>query len=282
LPSIQRESKKEEASFLLSTWLGNVSNLARFAMRMTVLLLGLISLFLTSKVEAQADSAAEAVAIIDKAIRAMGGTKNLAKYQAAAFKTKGRFVALDQNIEFTGEAAIQAPKRFRETIEGEVGGKKFIMMRAIDGDKGWLTQGDKVLDMDAETLKQEKEQLFVAWVTTLLPLKDSAFDLSLIGASKIGAQEVVGVKVYHRGHYGINLYFDKETGLLAKSTMRAKDPQIGKEVDVDTFYSDYKEVLGIKQATKLTMKRAGKTFFELELSTVQRHQKLDDKDFAKP
>jgi hypothetical protein len=250
---------------------------------MTVLLLSLISLFATSKVEAQADSAAEAVAIIDKAIEAMGGAKKLAKYQAAVFKTKGRFVAMDQSIEFTGEAGIQAPKRFRETIEGEVGGRKFIMMRAIDGDKGWLTQGDKVLDMDAETLKQEKEQLFVAWVTTLLPLKDSAFDLSLIGASKIGAQEVVGVKVYHRGHYGINLYFDKETGLLSKSTMRAKDPQMGgKEVDVETFYSDYKEVLGIQQATKLTMKREGKTFFELELSTVQRREKLDDKDFAKP
>jgi hypothetical protein len=242
-----------------------------------------LGFFLAGIASIWADSSSGARGVIDKALLVMGSEAQLAKFKASVFKTKGKFYVMDQPVEFTGEGAIQSPDKFRETVEGEIDGKKFIMIRAINGDRGWFTQGDKVLDMDKETVAQEMEQLFAAWVLTLVPLKTPAFELTLLGEGKFGPQAVVGVKVYHKGHAGINLYFDKQTALLVKSTMRTKDSQQGgKEVDVDTFYSGYKGVAGVQKPTKFTMQREGKTFFELEFTALQVYEKLDDKIFEKP
>jgi hypothetical protein len=230
----------------------------------------------------RADSSPEARAVIDKAMFVMGSEAKLARFKAATFKTKGRFYVMDQPVEFTGEGALQAPDKFRETVEGESDGKKFILMRAINGDKGWLTQGEKVLDMDQETVGHEKQQLFAAWVLTLVPLRDPAFELTWLGESRDGPRQLVGIKVFHKGYPGMNLFFDKQTGLLVKSGMRVNDAELGREVDVETFYSGYKQVAGIQKPTKFTMQREGKTFFELEFVTVQVYESLADSVFVKP
>ena len=56
----------------------------------------------------------------------------------------------------------------------------------------------------------------------------------------------------------------------------------GKEVTEETFFEDYKEVQGVKQATKLTVKRDGKLYLEGEMSDYQYSETLDASVFAKP
>ena len=56
----------------------------------------------------------------------------------------------------------------------------------------------------------------------------------------------------------------------------------GDDVSQDVFYSDYKEVDGIKRAMKTKILRDGKKFLEMETSDFKPVEKLDDKVFAKP
>jgi hypothetical protein len=54
------------------------------------------------------------------------------------------------------------------------------------------------------------------------------------------------------------------------------------EVTEESFFSDYKEVQGTKQAMKFTTKRDGKPYLEGEITEYHPAEKLDDSVFAEP
>src|SRR5947208_1477821 len=83
--------------------------------------------------------------------------------------------------------------------------------------------------------------------------------------TKVNGKPAVGVRVSHKGHRDINLYFDKDKGLLLKIERTVKDLMAGgKESQEEVSYSDYKEVEGVQQPTKLVIKRDGKDYVDGE------------------
>ena len=99
---------------------------------------------------------------------------------------------------------------------------------------------------------------------------------------KVGDRPAVGVKVAHKGHRDVNLFFDAKTGLLLKTERPAKDTMTGKEFTQTTLHDDYKEVEGIKHARKVTILRDGKKYVEGMSSDYKPQEKLDASTFAKP
>jgi hypothetical protein len=80
----------------------------------------------------------------------------------------------------------------------------------------------------------------------------------------------------------VNLYFDKENGLLIKAERRGFSAEQQKEVDMAYYYSDFKDVGGAKVPHKFLMTRDGEKFVESEASEMQAVGKLDDSVFGKP
>src|SRR5438105_741111 len=214
-------------------------------------------------------------AVIDKAIKAVGGSERLAKYRAQTWKEKGTFYGEGGAQPYTGNYAVQWPDHFRMEIEGG-----FTLV--LTGDRGSFKEGGKVQEMTKEQLAQQKESQYAGWVTTLLPLKDSAFQRSSLGESTVGSRPVVGIKVAHAGHNDIKLYFDKESGLLLRFEYRLKDARTGKEAEMVTLGGNFKEFGGLKFPTKIDMKRDGKKFVEAEILEVKPMERLDPSVFAKP
>ena len=70
--------------------------------------------------------------------------------------------------------------------------------------------------------------------------------------------------------------------MLLKTEMRVKDEMSGQEVNQESYYSDYKEVNGLKEAMKFVIKKDGKPFLEAEVEEIRRQEKVDDSVFAKP
>jgi hypothetical protein len=226
----------------------------------------------------RADDQAEARAIVDKAVKAMGRDK-LEQNKAATWKGKGKIFFQDQAIDFTSDWFVE-PGKQRADFELDFMGMKIKQSRVVNGDKGWTKTNDTVDDMDKETLAEEKHSLYAQRVGQLLVLRDPAYQLSLLGDSKVGDRPAVGVKVAHAGQRDIRLFFDKETGYLLKSEGRVKDVQSGgTEMTNETFYLDYKDASGLREPGKIQIKRDGKLFLEFELSDFQRKPKLDDSVF---
>src|SRR5262249_14388074 len=153
--------------------------------------------------------------------------------------------------------------------EADIGGQKFRVVIVRGGDKGGAKVGTETKEMSKDELAEGKEEGFAGGGGTLVPLKDKQFTLGTIGATKIHNKTAAGVKVSSKGHRDVDLYFDKETYLLVKSETQVKLEGSDQEVTEESFFSEYKEVQGTKQATKFTIKRAGKLHVEGEATEIQ-------------
>jgi hypothetical protein len=231
--------------------------------------------------QTRADDQAAVKAALDKAIKAMGGEENLAKYKAATWKGKGKINLMGTEIEFSIEAAVQPPKQSRGRSEGDFSGTKFERTQVVNGDKGWISLMGNTDEMPEDQLAAAKEDLYAGWVATLLPLRDPAFKLAPLPEIQVGDRPAVGIKVSHKDHKDIQLYFDKQKGWLIKTQRRALD-MMGQEVNQETFFTDYKEAKGVQHARKHKTKRDGTDFFEIEITEYNPVEKLDENTFAKP
>lgn len=231
---------------------------------------------------ARADDAADAKALVEKAIKAHGGQEKLDKLPGTTIKFKGTFHGMGEGIPMSGEVSAQGPDKQRIDIEVEAGGQKVPIVIILNGDKGWSKIVKDVKELGKDELAEAKEQAYASWVVTLAPLKDKKFTFATTGEIKVEKRPALGVKVSSKGHRDVDLYFDKETGMLVKTETRVKDDTSGQEVTEESFPSDYKDVQGVKQAHKFTVKRNGKLHVEGEASEIKLSDKLDASTFAKP
>ncbi len=252
-------------------------------MRTTFGISWLVGLVMTAGMADSAAAQEDARAILNKAIQAMGGAEQLGKFKAATWKGQGKFYGLGEGIAFTMQGATQPPHQSRVDSEIDINGMKFSQIRVVNGDKGWIKMMDTTEEMDKDTLTEAREELYAGWAATLLPLRDPAFQLSVVGEAKVGDRPAVGIRVSHKNHRDIILSFDKEKGLLLKSEGRVKDMLTGgQEVGQETLFGDYKAIDGIQRAHKITVKRDGKNFVEIEIEEFKLVDKLDDGLFGKP
>lgn len=223
-----------------------------------------------------ADDAADARALVEKGIAVVGGAEKLAKFSAETWTSKGTFYGMGDGVPYTGKYALQWPGKFRMEIEGA-----FLLV--LNGDKGWVKVADTVTELNAEQLSQQQEEHYGGWVASLLPLKEKEFKFATTGEVKIDNRDCVGVRVSREKHRDVNLYFDKQTGLLAKSEHTVNAQELGgKEVLQEVHYAGFQEIDGVKVPTKVTLKRDGKLFVEGDNTDIKAHGTLDDSVFAKP
>jgi outer membrane lipoprotein-sorting protein len=248
------------------------------------LYLTVVVLALPAAGAARAEEQAATRAVIEKAIQARGGEEKLAQMKAMTFRSKGKLYGMGEGTDYTGEWAIQPPDKIRFQINFEANVMKVTFLFVFDGKQGWLKINDNTIELDEDAVAEAKEDFHAGRVETLVPLlKDKRFELSPLGAGKVGDHETVGVRVTHKGHRDINLFFDKKTGLLLKNERMIKDQMMGgKERTQETLHSDFKDVKGVQQPMKLVIKRDGEKHVEGEITDFQTEDKIDDSVFAKP
>jgi hypothetical protein len=228
------------------------------------------------------DEAADAKAVIDKALKASGGEAKLSKIKAMMMKSKGTYYGMGDGLEYTAVSYWQAPDKEREEISFEADGKKMTLIFVFDGEKGWESIGGETKERDKSAVAEAKESMYIHHLGMLYPLEDKAFKLTPLGEIKVGDKAAVGVKVGHKDHRDVNLLFDKKTNLLLKIETQVKDPKTDKEVTQEMVFDDYKEVDGIPLAKKVVITRDGKKFVEAETTETKIVDKHDAKLFEKP
>jgi hypothetical protein len=225
----------------------------------------------------------ETLAIIDKAIKAHGGEAKLTKFNAIQTKLKGTLELFGASVPFTQEGYSQAPAKIKEVLHLEIMGQNITVATVFNGDKGWISPNGMTMDMDEQVLEVMKEASYIRAFAGYTPLKDSKrFQLASLGDLKVNNRPAVGIKVSSQGHKDVNIYFDKETGLMAKIEHRTTDLQSMQEVAEERIVTEYQEVDGLKTAKKLLIQRDGKKFMEAEIEEVKFVDKIDDAEFAKP
>jgi hypothetical protein len=222
--------------------------------------------------------------IVAKAIKAHGGEEFLTKMKAAQTKAKGKMnVPGAGELDFTQELSYMLPDKFKDSVELKVMGQTLNVLTLVNGDKITLELNGKDIDGADKVKDAMKGVGHVMQVARMVPLlKDKSYELSLIGEDKVEGKKVIGVRVVKKDQKDVSIYFDKETGLLAKLEYRNVAPGTEMEVTEERIISEYqKNKDGIPIAKKILIKHDGKTFLDAEVTETKFFEKLDEAEFKK-
>jgi zinc protease len=220
----------------------------------------------------------DAKSILDKAIKALGGEEKLTNAAAHSWKAnvKLHFGGGERDVE--SHVTASGLDHFRR----EFNSPQFTGILVIDGEKGWRKRRDETTELDADSLANEKRSAYLQLIpVTLMPLKDKGFKLEAAGAEKVDGKPAVVLKVTAPDGKNFTLFFDKESGLPVKEVATMTSPA-GQEFSVESTFLDYKDMGGIKKATRIEVKSNGEPSSEMEITEFKILDKVDPETFAEP
>lgn len=221
-------------------------------------------------------------AVVQKAIKAHGGVKNLAKQKAIHVKASGTLDFMN-NLKFTTESFFQDPDKFKNVVDLEINNMNISVVQVFNGKRFWVSIMGKTMELkDKKDIDELRENLHAESLTNLVGLNAKGVLLSALGEVKINDRPAIGVRASSKGHRDVNLYFDKKSHMLVKSEARTVDFQSKQEVSQEKFYSDYREIDGIQQPGKLIIHQDGKRHITLDITSVKFLDRHEDSVFAEP
>ena len=227
----------------------------------------------------------DAKAILVKAVKAHGGEEALTKYKAARSKAQGKLVIPGAGeVNFTQEVALMQPDKFKESMELDIGGQKITVVTVANGENVFIEAAGKEVPITAAIKDELKNAQFVMKAGRMVTLlTDKSFELSSLGEVKVEGKPAVGVRISSKGYKDLSLYFNKDTGLLAKVERRGSDPSSGKEFTEERIVLEYNKpnAEGLPTPKKVLVKRDGAKFLEAEVLETKFLEKIEDAEFKK-
>lgn len=222
-----------------------------------------------------AGGAPTADAVLDKYIQAVGGAARLANVTSVV--AKGSYRGFDDFEMYPLDIFAKAPNQ-RTMIQHTQYGDQTT---TYDGRSGWVaapaeTKPEPVMALTGSNLEGAGVDAELAFPGRIK---------QVLGGWVVGPLTVIGdrdvriVQGKKASGLPIKLYFEEESGLLAR-LVRYSDSPVGR-VPTQIDYEDYRNVSGIKIPFKWTSTWTdGRTVFEL--SSVQLNGSIDATRFAKP
>jgi hypothetical protein len=223
----------------------------------------------------------EAQAVLDKAIKALGGAEKPGAAKAFTWKAKGKVSFGGADNEFSSATTVEGLDHFRSESEAEFMGKKTKFVDVLSGDKGWRKLDDKVKELDKDGVANEKRHVYLQVIpVTLVPLKGKGFKVEAAGTEKVGDKSAAVLKVTGPDGKDFKLYFDKDSGLPVKQVAEVVG-DMREEFHQETTFGGYKDFGGIKRATRVKISY-GLRIIDQEITDFKPLEKVDPKTFTEP
>ncbi len=217
--------------------------------------------------------------IIDKAVKAHGGAANLAKYKAYHLQFKGTRDIQGNAAAFTQEVFFQFPDKLKETTTIEFMGQERVSSMIVNGDEVSFTARGQDKPVSESFKKEMQEALHVVRLRIALALNNKELKFSPLGEVQVNGKPAVGLKVSAKDRRDVNLFFDKESGLLVKSERQFL--QGDKEATEERIVEEFQEVQGVKIAKKTRLLRDGQRLLDAEVTQAKVLEKLNDAVFKR-
>ncbi len=230
----------------------------------------------------RADSGKAGEAIVDKAVRALGGESKLKQIKAYSSTAKGKLHIGGTENPFTTKETSEGLNRYRQVLDAEFNGEKMKIVTVVDGEKGWGKAGEQGQELDKDKLANAKRaNHMVAVSSNPLLLKEKGFKYEAAPDEKYEGKEAACLKVTGPDGKDFKILFDKQTGLpiLVSGTITNFT---GEEVTQEVLYKDYKDFDGYKTPSKIAIKHNGETVVDADVVEFKRLEKVDPKTFANP
>jgi hypothetical protein len=225
-----------------------------------LILLGLFILFLVVAQFAQAQTIDE---VINKHVNGLGGKEKISKIQNLVMEGTLNYQGNEVNIKTT---LVQDKLNRQEIAVGGMTGFDLLTDK-----EGWSYMpffGMSAPEAKpAEEVTQNKADLDIAG-----PLVDYAakgHKAELMGNEVVNGKNAHKVKLSLAGGKVVLFFIDAETGLISRTVDKRKVQ--GQETDLQTDFSDYKEVEGVKMAFAITQQ-----FGTVYMSSIKANQTIPE------
>jgi photosynthetic reaction center cytochrome c subunit len=216
-----------------------------------------------------ADASQSADPILEKYLAAVGGAEAIRKVLTRV--EKGTAAMGDRRLPI--EVFAQAPDKrvsFMHLPNGD-------SITAFDGTKGWLGNPGRpprpMGTLEAEAARLDADLYFPA------RLKEIFHEFKVASPEKIGDQEVTVVRALREGKPPVNLYFEKQSGLLVRMVRYADTPLGLLPTELD--YADYRDSGGVKIPFRWTIARPSGSF-TIQVDHVEQNVAVDARKFVQP
>ena len=223
---------------------------------------------------AQFTSAQTVEEIMNKLTIALGGSDKFKAIKTAVIKGKITMAGM----EFPFTMSIIAEKAVR--MEMEAMGMKVIQV--YNQGKGWTINPVEGKTTAQELSGDELESLkdLVSLADDLVDYKAKGYKVELLGSEKVEDVDTWKLKLIKTDSSSETYFLDKKSMLKIKtSTMEKED---GNEIETESFYSDFREMNGIKFPFNVIEKVGGEIIQEVAFESIELNIKMDEKIFDKP
>jgi hypothetical protein len=214
--------------------------------------------------------------IIQKAFTAMGGAKVL-NVRDIVGTGKAKATTPMGEMEMSIEMTTILPDKQYQKMTLPMG----EMVMALNGKTGWMKMGGGVRDMPTSQVEEMVKSQMLDPVTVLQNLESKDYSIYFYKEDKVNETPAKGIIVKYLPAKALAKWFiDAQTGMILKSVTR-KVGQAG-PMDAETFYSDYRDVEGVKVAFKSMQQADGKKQMDMELNSIKINSGVKEDLFKKP
>jgi thiol-disulfide isomerase/thioredoxin len=210
--------------------------------------------------------------VLNKYVQALGGRAAVARVTSRV--TKGRVDIAGVSFGGKLETYAKAPNMALTVMTAEPMG---VLKRGFDGLTAWSRS-------DQKDARQPSPTELAALADDLqlyrdIKLREIYPRMRFLDKGNVGTREVYILEAISRSGSTEKLYFEVESGLLLRrDTMR---PSSRGPVQAEFYFSDWRDVDGIKLPFKTTERLAGTTYI-FTLEEVRHNLQLDDEVFRAP
>ena len=208
--------------------------------------------------------------VIEKYTRAVGGA---AAIQNVSSRVESGTVTFGNGPRFPIEILFKSPLRQAMIVHLPAGDSSTV----FDSQNGWLkSPAGPVRDMpqaDIEGAKLDADLQFP------INVKKTFQELKVIRTEKVSEHDTVLLFATNSSGPPLELYFDRETGLLLRQLRFGSSPLGLNPTQID--YGDYKTFDGLQVPLHLIISRPNRTL-DIHLFEVKQNVPVDDAKFARP
>jgi hypothetical protein len=219
---------------------------------------------------------------IEDAVRAHGGELSIKKLRIAQVKyTMRTLLPAEDDMDLTVEETYRLPGKMRKVMKGIHNKTDIEASWAINGDTYWFRGPDGKVSTINDPQALEKNYRPFLILDHLLALQAGEMQARWLGDKKMDEGSLIGVSVtLPTGP--TELWFHKNTGLLAVRAHKGSLPGTKKEGLSEIRFGDYKHFDGVKVFRDHITFHNGKKVAELKILDVRTLDKIDDNVFAQP
>ena len=210
--------------------------------------------------------------ILEKMIDAQGGRSALEKINDTILT--GYMEMIQMGLGGSIKTYQKEPNKLRmdATVRGAV------IIQSFDGDTAWMTNPKTGLMEEMPQVIAEDFGRSALGNDVLLDPKKFGIIYTLAGKELLEGKEYFVLSQSFPDGFKTSFLIDSETFLMYKTKVTSKN-EIGEDIEIETIFSDYKNIEGILIAHKIVTYQGGSEFMKMEITKVEFNTGLEDKWF---